>query len=34
MRSNEQHMILVTDGTFTYVSVDEQGHPHPIVLRA
>ena len=33
-RSNEQQMILVTDGTFIYVSIDEQGHPHPIALRS
>jgi len=32
-RSGEQQMILVTDGTFTYVGIDEQGHPHPIALR-
>jgi acyl-CoA thioesterase YciA len=33
-RSNEQQMILVTDGTFIYVSIDEQGQPHPIALRS
>ena len=22
--------ILVTDGNFTYVSIDDQGHPQPV----
>lgn len=26
-RSNESQMILVTDGTFTYVAIDEHGKP-------
>jgi acyl-CoA thioesterase YciA len=30
MRSNESQMILVTDGTFTYVAIDEQGKPTPV----
>ncbi|WP_439711220.1 MULTISPECIES: hotdog domain-containing protein [Bradyrhizobium] len=30
LRRREQQSILVTDGNFTYVSIDEQGHPQPI----
>jgi acyl-CoA thioesterase YciA len=30
LRRNEDHSILVTDGNFTYVSIDEQGRPQPI----
>ena len=29
-RSNETGAILVTDGNFTYVAIDEQGTPQPI----
>jgi acyl-CoA thioesterase YciA len=29
-RSNESQMILVTDGTFTYVAIDEHGRPTPV----
>jgi acyl-CoA thioesterase YciA len=29
-RRESQAMILVTDGNFTYVSIDEQGKPQPI----
>src|SRR5277367_2885513 len=29
-RKEEQRSILVTDGNFTYVSIDDQGHPQPI----
>ena len=29
-RSNESQMILVTDGNFTYVSIDDHGHPQVI----
>ena len=29
-RKESQSMILVTDGNFTYVSIDEQGKPQPI----
>jgi acyl-CoA thioesterase YciA len=29
-RRESQSMILVTDGNFTYVSIDEQGKPQPI----
>src|SRR5215475_11030644 len=29
-RRRETQAILVTDGNFTYVSIDEQGHPQPI----
>jgi acyl-CoA thioesterase YciA len=29
-RSNESQMILVTDGTFTYVAIDEHGKPTPV----
>ena len=31
MRRKETHSILVTDGNFTYVSIDDQGHPQPIM---
>jgi acyl-CoA thioesterase YciA len=30
MRRKETHSILVTDGNFTYVSIDDQGHPRVI----
>jgi acyl-CoA thioesterase YciA len=30
MRRKETRSILVTDGNFTYVSIDDQGHPQPI----
>jgi acyl-CoA thioesterase YciA len=30
LRRNEDRPILVTDGNFTYVSIDEQGRPQPI----
>src|SRR6201985_448491 len=30
LRRKEQHSILVTDGNFTYVAIDDQGHPQPI----
>jgi acyl-CoA thioesterase YciA len=30
LRRREQRSILVTDGNFTYVAIDEQGHPQPI----
>jgi acyl-CoA thioesterase YciA len=29
-RRKEMQSILVTDGNFTYVSIDEQGHPQAI----
>ena len=29
-RRNEAHSILVTDGNFTYVAIDDQGKPQPI----
>jgi acyl-CoA thioesterase YciA len=29
-RSNESQMFLVTDGTFTYVAIDEHGKPTPV----
>ena len=29
-RSNGSQMILVTDGTFTYVAIDESGMPTPV----
>jgi acyl-CoA thioesterase YciA len=29
-RSNESQMILVTDGTFTYVAIGEHGKPTPV----
>jgi acyl-CoA thioesterase YciA len=29
-RRESQSMILVTDGNFTYVSIDEQGKPQPV----
>jgi acyl-CoA thioesterase YciA len=29
-RRKETQAILVTDGNFTYVSIDEQGHPQAI----
>ena len=29
-RRNEEKSILVTDGNYTYVAVDDQGHPTPI----
>jgi len=30
MRRKEMHSILVTDGNFTYVAIDDQGHPQVI----
>jgi acyl-CoA thioesterase YciA len=33
-RPKELSSILVTDGNFTYVSIDEEGRPQPIKLRA
>ena len=30
LRRKEMHSILVTDGNFTYVSIDDQGHPQPV----
>ena len=30
MRRKEMQSILVTDGNFTYVSIDDQGRPQPI----
>ena len=30
MRRNEMHSILVTDGNFTYVSIDDNGRPQVI----
>ena len=30
LRRKEMRSILVTDGNFTYVSIDEQGQPHAI----
>jgi acyl-CoA thioesterase YciA len=30
LRRKDMLSILVTDGNFTYVSIDEQGHPQPI----
>jgi acyl-CoA thioesterase YciA len=30
LRRKEQSSILVTDGNFTYVAIDDQGHPRPI----
>ena len=30
LRRKEMHSMLVTDGNFTYVSTDEQGHPQTI----
>ena len=30
LRRREQHPILVTDGNFTYVSIDDQGRPQTI----
>ena len=30
MRRREMQSILVTDGNFTYVSIDDQGHPQAI----
>ena len=33
MRRKEIRSILVTDGNFTYVSIDDHGHPQPIRLH-
>src|ERR1700719_680310 len=30
LRRKEMRSILVTDGNFTYVAIDEQGHPQPV----
>ena len=29
-RRDESAEIMVTDGTFTYVAIDDQGHPRPV----
>jgi acyl-CoA thioesterase YciA len=31
MRRKEMHSILVTDGNFTYVAIDDAGHPQVIL---
>jgi acyl-CoA thioesterase YciA len=33
LRRKELHAILVTDGNFTYVSIDDQGHPQAVQGR-
>jgi len=33
-RRNDAQMILVTDGTFTYVAIDEHGKPTPVKATA
>ncbi len=33
-RRNEAQTILVTDGNYTYVAIDDHGHPQPIVAQA
>src|SRR5665213_1404950 len=30
LRRKEMHSILVTDGNFTYVAIEDQGHPQPV----
>jgi acyl-CoA thioesterase YciA len=30
LRRKELHSILVTDGNFTYVSIDDDGHPQVV----
>ena len=30
LRRKEMHSILVTDGNFTYVSIDDEGHPQAV----
>ena len=30
LRRKETHSILVTDGNFTYVSIDDEGHPQAV----
>ena len=30
LRRKEMQSILVTDGNFTYVSIDDRGHPQPV----
>jgi acyl-CoA thioesterase YciA len=30
LRRKEMQSILVTDGNFTYVSIDDQGHPQTV----
>ena len=30
LRRRDREAILVTDGNFTYVAIDDQGHPHQI----
>jgi acyl-CoA thioesterase YciA len=30
LRRRESRSILVTDGNFTYVAVDDQGRPQPV----
>ena len=32
VRRKEVHSILVTDGNFTYVAIDDEGHPQVITL--
>jgi acyl-CoA thioesterase YciA len=34
LRRRETHSILVTDGNFTYVAIDDQGHPQEIKREA
>jgi len=34
MRRNEVTPILVTDGNFTYVAIDDQGQPRPVTQGA
>lgn len=34
LRRKEMHPILVTDGNFTYVSIDDQGHPQLVKPQA
>lgn len=33
MRRDETHSILVTDGNFTYVAIDDQGRPRAIAAK-
>jgi acyl-CoA thioesterase YciA len=33
-RRNEEQTILVTDGNYTYVAIDDHGHPQPIAAQA
>lgn len=34
LRRNEEQPILVTDGNFTYVSIDDNGNPQPVQRAA